>query len=176
VIVRPSTRVSFELGTRYQRNRDHTQWLANLGDIGVDSTHYLFAHLDQDLLSFTSRLDVTMLPNLSLQMYAEPFVTAGRYTNVREIARPRASSYDDRFRPYAGPAVDGDFNEKSFNASAVVRWEYRPGSTLFAVWTQARTQDDRDVGVFEAGRDYRNLFAARPENVFLVKAAYWIGR
>jgi hypothetical protein len=176
VTVRPSTRVSFELGTRFQRNRDHTQWLANLGVIGADSTHYLFARLDQDLLSFTSRLDVTMLPNLSLQMYAEPFVTAGRYTNVREIARPRASSYDDRFRPYAGPAVDGDFNEKSFNASAVVRWEYRPGSTLFAVWTQARAQGDRDVGVFDARRDYRNLFAARPDNVFLVKAAYWIGR
>ncbi|HEV7990184.1 MAG TPA: DUF5916 domain-containing protein [Gemmatimonadaceae bacterium] len=176
VVVRPSTRVSVELGTRYQRNRDNTQWLATLGDVAADSAHHLFAHLDQDLLSFTGRLDVTVRPTLSLQMYAEPFVTAGRYTNVRELRAPRAASYDDRFVSFAGVAPDGDFNEKSFNASAVLRWEYRPASTLFVVWTQARDQSDRDLGAFSATRDYRNLFAARPANVFLVKAAYWVGR
>ena len=175
VVFRPSTRVSAELGTRYQRNHDNTQWLANLGTVGADSTHYLFAHLNQDLLSFTSRVDVTMRPNLSLQMYAEPFVTAGHYTNVRELASPRAKSYDARYRQFNGTAPDGDFNEKSFNASAVLRWEYRPASTLFIVWTQSRDQGDRDYGNFTAGRDYRNLFAARPDNVFLVKAAYWLG-
>jgi hypothetical protein len=58
----------------------------------------------------------------------------------------------------------------------VLRWEYRPASTLFVVWTQSREQADRDVGAFSATRDYRNLFAERPENVFLVKAAYWLGR
>ena len=96
--------------------------------------------------------------------------------NVREIANPRAARYDDRFRPFTGPAPDGDFNEKSFNASAVLRWEYRPASTLFVVWTQARSQGDQDIGEFSARRDYRNLFAARPDNVFLVKASYWLGR
>jgi hypothetical protein len=176
VVYRPSPRVSAELGARYQRNRDNTQYLATAGAVGADTTHYLFAHLDQDLLSFTSRLDVTMRPNLTLQMYAEPFVTAGHYTNVRELASPRAAAYDARFRAYTKTAPNGDFNEKSFNASAVLRWEYRPASTLFVVWTQARDQGDRDFGTFTAGRDYRNLFAARPDNVFLVKAAYWIGR
>ncbi len=177
VVFRPSSRVSAELGTRYQRNHDNTQWLANLGSIGADSTHYLFAHLDQDLLSFTSRMDVTMRPNLSLQLYAEPFVSAGYYTNVREMSgTPRAASYDARFRAFAGTAPSGDFNSKSFNASAVLRWEYRPASTLFVVWTQSRDQGDLDAGNFTAGRDYRNLFAARPDNVFLIKAAYWLGR
>lgn len=175
VTFRPSTRVSAELGTRFQRNSDHTQYLASAGSVGADSTHYLFAHLDQDLLSFTSRLNVTLRPTLSLQMYAEPFVSAGRYTAVREIAAPRAESYADRFQPYAGPPRNGDFNSKSFNASAVVRWEYRRASTLFVVWTQSRDQGDRDYGSFTATRDYRNLFAARPDNVFLVKAAYWLG-
>jgi hypothetical protein len=176
VTFRPSTRVSAELGTRFQRNHDNTQYLATVGSVGADSTHYLFAHLEQDLLSFTSRFDVTLRPTLSLQMYAEPFVTAGRYTNVRELASPRAAAYDARYRPYVGTPPDGDFNDKSFNASAVLRWEYRPASTLFIVWTQARDQGDRDYGNFAATRDYRNLFAARPDNVFLVKAAYWLGR
>ncbi len=176
VRVRPSTRVNFELGTRYQRNQDNTQWLANVGVVGADSTHYLFGYLAQDLLSFTSRLDVTLRPTVSLQLYAEPFVTAGRFTNVRELATPRAADYDARFRPYTGRVPDGDFNEKSFNLSAVARWEYRPGSTLFVVWTQTRAQDELDLGTFGARRDYVNLFAARPDNVFLVKASYWIGR
>jgi hypothetical protein len=176
VTYRPSTRVSAELGTRFQRNSDNTQYLGTVGVVGADTTHYLFAHLAQDLLSFTSRLDVTLRPTLSLQMYAEPFVTAGHYTKVREVAAPRAASYDARYRTYAGTPPDGDFNDKSFNASAVVRWEYRPASTLFIVWTQSRDQGDRDYGNFTATRDYRNLFAARPDNVFLVKAAYWLGR
>jgi hypothetical protein len=176
VRVRPSSRVGVELGTRYQRNQDNTQWLANLGTIGADTTHYLFGYLAQDLLSFTGRLDVTLRPTVSFQMYVEPFVTAGHFTNVRELADPRAADYDARFRPYTGPVPDGDFNEKSFNTSAVARWEYRPGSTLFVVWTQGRSQDDRDVGSFAATRDYRNLFSTRPDNVFLVKASYWVGR
>ncbi|PYP80980.1 MAG: hypothetical protein DMD35_02800 [Gemmatimonadetes bacterium] len=176
VIVRPSTRLGIELGTRYQYNRDNTQWVANVGQIGADSTHYLFGRLHQDLLSFTGRMDLTIHPALSLQLYAEPFVTAGHFTDVRELAAPRAKSYDARFRPYAGQAPDADFNEKSFHSSVVARWEYRPGSTLFVVWTQGRDQSDRDVGSFDASRDYRNLFAARPENVVLIKAAYWIGR
>jgi hypothetical protein len=102
-------------------------------------------------------------------------VTAGHYTKVREISAPRAASYDARFRSFTGNPPDGDFNEKSFNASAVLRWEYRPASTLFLVWTQARDQGDRDFGNFTATRDYRNLFAARPDNVFLIKASYWVG-
>jgi hypothetical protein len=176
VKIRPSTRLGIELGTRYQYNRDNTQWIANVGVVGADTTHYLFGRLYQDLLSFTGRMDLTIRPTMSLQLYAEPFVTAGHFTDVRELAAPRARSYEARFRPYAGAAPSADFNEKSFHSSVVARWEYRPGSTLFMVWTQGRDQSDRDVGSFEASRDYRNLFAARPDNVFLIKAAYWVGR
>jgi hypothetical protein len=176
VVVHPSSRLGVELGTRYQYNRDNTQWITNVGEIGADTTHYLFGRLHQDLLSFTARMDLTIRPTMSLQLYAEPFVTAGHFTDVRELAAPRARAYDARFRPYAGSAPDADFNEKSFHSSVVARWEYRPGSTLFVVWTQGRGQTDRDVGTFAAQRDYRNLFSSRPENVFLVKAAYWLGR
>ena len=176
VKIRPSSRLGIELGTRYQYNRDNTQWMDNVGDVGSDTTHYLFGRLHQDLLSFTGRMDLTIWPTMSLQLYAEPFVTAGHFTGVRELAAPRARSYDARFRPYAGTPPDADFNEKSFHSSVVARWEYRPGSTLFVVWTQGRDQSDRDVGTFDASRDYRNLFAARPDNVFLIKAAYWLGR
>ena len=174
VRVRSRSNLNWELGTRYQRNRDNTQHYANFGTIGADTTHYVFAHLDQHLLSFTARLNYTATPTLSLQLYAEPFVTSGEYSNPRELADPRSPDYDDRFLPVTR-TLSG-FNQKEFNASAVLRWEYRPASTLFLVWTQGRFQGDRDEGTFSATRDYRNLFGARPDNTFLMKVAYWFGR
>ncbi|HJQ11476.1 MAG TPA: DUF5916 domain-containing protein [Gemmatimonadaceae bacterium] len=174
VTVRARSNLSWELGTRYQRNRNDTQWYENLGKIGSDTTHYLFAHLDQELLSFTSRLNYTATTTLSLQCYAEPFITTGRYFRVRELADPRAARYEDRYRPYALNTDDASFNIKELHASAVARWEYRPGSTVFLVWTQGREQDERDPGSFLPVRDLRNLFAARPNNTFLIKASYWM--
>ena len=174
VTVRTRSNLSWELGTRYQRNRNDTQWYDNLGVIGSDTTHYLFAHLDQELLSFTSRLNYTATTTLSLQCYAEPFITTGRYFRLRELANPRAASYEDRYRPYALNTDDASFNIKELHASAVARWEYRPGSTVFVVWTQGRDQDERDPGSFLPVRDLRNLFSARPNNTFLIKASYWL--
>jgi hypothetical protein len=174
VTVRARSNLSWELGTRYQRNRNDTQWFANLGAIGSDTTHYLFAHLDQELLSFTSRLNYTATTALSLQLYAEPFLTTGRYFRLRELASPRASRYADRYRPYSMPIDDASFNVKELHASAVVRWEYRPGSTVFVVWTQGREQDDRNPGTFKPARDFGDLFGARPDNTFLIKASYWM--
>jgi len=174
VTVRARSNLSWELGTRYQRNRNDSQWYANLGTIGSDTTHYLFAHLDQELLSFTCRMNYTATTTTSLQLYAEPFLTTGRYFRLRELADPRAPRYEDRYRPYPLSTDDASFNLKQLHASAVARWEYRPGSTVFIVWTQGRDQEDRDPGSFLPVRDLRNLFAARPDNTFLIKASYWI--
>jgi hypothetical protein len=174
VTIRARSNLSWEIGTRYQRNRNNTQWFANRGVIGSDTTHYVFAHLDQELLSFTSRLNYTATTALSLQMYAEPFLTTGRYFRVRELADPRARDYDARYRPYIMPASDAAFNIKQLRGSAVARWEYRPGSTVFLVWTQGRDQDDRNPGSFLPARDFSDLFRARPDNTFLIKASYWL--
>jgi hypothetical protein len=172
VTLRPASNVNAQLGARYQRNRDATQWYANVTSNGAPQS--LFARLDQHLLSFLGTLDVTATPTLSLQLYAEPFVSSGRYDDVRRLASPRARRYDDRFAAF--PLATEGFNSKQFNSTAVLRWEYRPGSALFVVWSQGRLQDDRDPGSFEAARDYRNLFAARPDNTIAVKLSYWVGR
>ena len=176
VALRARTNVSGEIGARYQRNRDNTQWYGAVAASGDGAARYLFAHLDQHLLSFIGRLNVGATPTLSVQLYVEPFVTTGRFTGVRELADARAAPYDARFRPHAldGPAAG--FNTKQFRSSAVLRWEYRPGSALFVVWTQGRDEDGRDPGSFDASRDYRNLFGARPDNTLLVKASWWLGR
>ena len=170
---RAASNASFEIGTRYQRNKDNTQWYGNIGKVGAPDAHYLFARLDQHLLSFTSRLNYTATPTLSLQFYAEPFVTTGEFSNVRELDAPRSADYDKRFKAYDLGEPAGGFNEKQFHSNMVVRWEYRPGSALFLVWSQGRDQDDRNIGSFAPARDYRDLFGARPDNTLLLKASYW---
>ena len=172
--LRAASNLSVELGARYQRNKDNTQFYGNTGPVGGADTHYLFAHLDQHLLSFQSRFSFTATPNLSLQFYGEPFVTTGKYSRVRELGAPRSADYANRFKPFALNGEAGGFNEKQFNSNMVLRWEYRPGSSLFVVWSQGRIQDDRHLGNFAPGRDYRDLFSARPDNTLLIKASYWI--
>ncbi len=68
-----------------------------------------------------------------------------------------------------------DFNVRSLRGTAVLRWEYRPGSTLFAVWTQQRS-GSASYGDMDFTRDRSALFRDRPVNVFQIKATYWLGR
>ena len=67
-----------------------------------------------------------------------------------------------------------DFNVHSLRGTAVLRWEYRPGSTVFFVWTQERSGSDA-YGDFDFNRDKSALFRDRPVNVFQIKASYWLG-
>src|SRR5712692_7983513 len=164
------------IAANYTHNRDDNQWFGNFTD-STAVAHYTFAHLEQRTLSLTGRLDYTLSTTLTLQVYAQPFVSKGTYTNVRELAAPRAAAYDARFRPYGDTAVannPGGFNFKQFRSNVVLRWEYRPGSTLYVVWTQGRQGFLAAAGDQSFGGDFRDLFDARPDNMFLVKASYWL--
>ncbi len=169
VIFRPSTALAIEPGLRWARNQSATQWVAQVG--AADGPHYVFGTIDQKTLGLTMRVNYAMGPTLSLQMYAQPFVSAGAYHDYKELVSGRAARFGDRYRPYA---YDGsaDFRYSSFRTTNVLRWEYRPGSTLFVVWQQGR-EDETDRGDFSFGRDVRGIFSAPAQNVFLVKWAYW---
>lgn len=177
VNVRVSTRLQGGLSLNHSQQHDNTQWFGNFND-DAGATHYTFAHLDQRTVSMSARLNYTATPNLTFEFYGQPFVATGSYRDVREIsATPRARSYDARFLPYAPPAdASLSFRYTELRTNTVVRWEYRPGSTLFLVWTQGR-QDDRNLdGRQSWTQDYRDLFALHPDNTFLVKFAYWLNR
>lgn len=173
--MRVASRFSASLGVNYSRNTDDRQWINNYGVVGSDTTHYTVAHLEQETVSLTSRINWTASPTLSVQVYAQPFSTGGDYSNWRRVRDARNPNYDQQFEPFRPGSDPGGFNFKQFRSNTVVRWEYRPGSTLFFVWQQGRTQDGVDPGSFQFGRDYRNLFDAHPQNTFLVKASYWFG-
>jgi hypothetical protein len=170
---RPTAGLNVTAGLRLNQNTRDYQWISNVTDT---KDHYVFGHLDQTTVALTGRVNYTMTPNLSLQLYAEPFVSGGQYAGFKELVDGRNPDYLRRFSPFIdtdGAIGDPDFNVKSFRTTNVLRWEYKPGSTLFIVWQQAR-ENDAVPGDFRFGRDLRDIFRSAPRNVFLVKLAYWL--
>jgi hypothetical protein len=178
VSLRIASRFNTSFGMSYSRNKNDTQWFGNFAD-STGALHYTFAHLDQTTLSLTLRLNYTFTPNLTLQLYAQPFVSKGTYSNVRELDQPRAAAYEDRYRPYDDLDVAGNpggFNVTQFRSNVVLRWEYQPGSTLFLVWQQGRQGFLPEEGANNVWRDLGDLFDQRADNTLLIKASYWINR
>ena len=132
----------------------------------------MFGHLQQQTVGVNMRLNYTITPALTIQLYAQPFVSAGGYSEFKELVNGRAAAYASRYAPYAYTG-NPDFNYRSFRTTNVLRWEYKPGSTLFVVWQQGR-EDVLGHGTFNFSRDFGGVFDAPARNVFLVKLAYWI--
>ena len=177
VNLRFSTRFQVNVGPNVSHNRNDAQWYGNF--TGADGVvHYTFAHLDQRTVSMSTRLNYTLTPNLTFEFYGQPFISTGTYSDFREVsATPDADRYADRFVPYTPPpTAKTAFKITQLRTNTVVRWEYRPGSTLFVVWTQGRQDDENRNPDQSWAQDYRDLFALHPDNTFLVKLVYWFNR
>jgi len=174
--IRPSSAIQASVGYSVTSSVDDEQWYGNF--VTGTTTHYTFAHLRQWTYSLNTRASYTITPTLTFQLYAQPFVTKGAYSNVRELtATPRADDFDDRYQPYAVPAGSrAGFNVRQLRSNSVLRWEYRPGSALFVVWTHGRDSFDPQMGSMNWRQEYDKMFALHPDNTFLIKLAYWLSR
>ena len=196
--IRPtsSLRVTLEPGIKW--SKDQAQYVATQDDPLATSTYgarYVFAQIEQTTLNLDTRVDWTFSPKLSLQFYAQPLVVSGDYRDLKELRAAGTYDFDvyGRDRGTVTPGAGGDnvdpdgagpaptffveeqnFNFRSLIGNAVLRWEYRPGSTLFVVWQQNR-ETTASVGNFDFSRDLKGLFRAGPENVLAVKLTYWLG-
>jgi len=174
---RLSTNLQANLGLGVEKDKNHAQWYGNFDDqSGV--RHYSFAQLDQRTVSMSLRLNYTATPDLTFEFYGAPFVSTGTYSDFREVsATPGADRYEDRFQAYTPPPnSETAFKFTQLRTNAVVRWEYRPGSTMFFVWTHGRQESDDGRVRQSWSRDYRDLFALHPDNTFLIKIAHWLNR
>jgi hypothetical protein len=198
---RPAPGVSVSVGPKWLDTRNVAQYLRTVLDPTATETfgsRYVFGDLRQREISIESRVNVVLSPTVSLQAYVQPLVSVGDYGAIRELARPH--TYD--FLAYGtergslvatpggglvtidpdgpGPAspfhlADPDFNIKSLRVNGIVRWEWKPGSTLYVVWTENRHNADHP-GNYAFGRDMADLFAAPADDVFMMKVSWWIGR
>ncbi len=192
---KPGARVSLRVEPQVERSRTSAQYVDTFDDPSATRTfghRYVFADLDQTTVSASVRLNWIFTPRLSLEVYAQPLLSSGRYTGFKELARPR--SYDFIGYPDPAPTADPDrivvdpdgaggpasgeeiddpsFSLASLRGNAVLRWEYSAGSTLFLVWTQNRS-DTESIGTFRTGRALDRLWGAAGDNIFLLKLSYW---
>ena len=199
--LKPAANVFLQLSPTYRTDEDDAQYVTAVTDPTATSfygTRYVFAFVRTKTVSLDTRLNWTFTPNLTLQLYAQPFIASGRYTSFRAFAAPHAIgklvygtdigtiAYDTTAAGYtvdpdgAGPAApfsfaNPDFTNTSLRGTAVLRWQYRPGSTLYFVWTQERSGTDPS-GSFDVANAFSAMFRDHPTNVFQIKATYWIGR
>jgi len=177
-----SSAINHEISLGYETRIDDTQWLDSptggphpVG-VGIGGVSYVFGDINQKTADVTLRSNILFSRNQSLEIYAQPFITVGNYSRVRELIR--ADSYD--LYPYSFyEARDFDFSYAAVNFNLVYRWEYRPGSTFYLVWTQSREEyDERQY--MPSGSQFNNkiggghLFGNEPENRVLAKVTYWI--
>lgn len=194
---KPAANVSLTLSPSVSWNYENSQWVGAFDDPLATATYgrrYVFAELDQVTLSSSVRLNWTFTPQLSFQLYAQPLVSTGDYYSYKELARSKSydfltygdggSTFDEASMTAdpdgSGPAPaielpSQDFNFTSLRGTAVARWEYMPGSTLYIVWTQQMSEES-DRGRFNFDRSFDQLWGAPMDNVFMIKLTYWLSR
>jgi hypothetical protein len=209
VTIKPSSRVLLTLSPSLDLDNTAQQYVDAISDATVApefaGTRYVFGRLEQRTFSMDTRVNMTFTPNLTLEMFAQPFLASGKYTKFKEFAEVKSrhmnefgrdngstvqTNTDAQTGAITGYTIDPDgaagtvpsftidnpdFNLRSLRGTGVLRWEYRPGSTLYFVWTQQRDGFDQ-FGDFNFSRDRSALFRDRPTNIFQIKGTYWIGR
>jgi hypothetical protein len=199
VRLRPSSRADLEMTPSYGHNINHAQYITRRTVAGA--AHYVLGRIEQRTLGVGVRLNYTFTPDVSLELYAQPYVSAGAYDELKAVADARSSDKANRFGIYDAQQLqsqqtaddriryvidanrdgqtdftldDPSFNFKQVRSNAVLRWEFRPGSAVFLVWSSERTRSDAS-GRFDLARDTNRLLGAPGRNVLMIKASYWLG-
>ncbi|MBY0496042.1 MAG: carbohydrate binding family 9 domain-containing protein [Cyanobacteria bacterium] len=169
VTIQPRPQAQMSLSTGVTRGHDIAQWIRNEDVTGDGAVDYIYGTLDRNVVNVTARSTYAFTRDMTLEVYLQPFVAVGDYTNIRRLAR--AKSFE--FEPVT---ISGnpDFNSKSLRSNVVFRWEYRRGSTLYLVYNVSNSDASRP-GDFSAFRDLRSGFGAAGTQVLMVKFNYWLG-
>lgn len=199
---KPVPNISVSAGPYFGRDRTMAQYVNAIPDPLATATYgkrYVFATLDQTSVGANLRLNWTFTPRLSLQVFLQPLISVGDYHNFREFKAPRTFNFlkygtegstmsevlnpdgsvsEYQVDPDGGGSAPGfaisnpDFNITSIRGNAVLRWEYRPGSTLYLVWTRSSFGYSPD-GRFNFGRAFDKMIDTQTDNIFMAKFTYW---
>lgn len=190
---RPLKNLQLSLNPSYSVNSDKLEFVENV-DYG-NETRYIQGKLSQKTFALSLRMEFSINPDLSVQYYGRPYLSSGKYTEFKRITNPMASSFDQRFETFEPSQLvynqdeeeyyvdenndgtsDYSFSNRNFNfmdlqSNLIVRWEYRPGSTLFLVWTLGKQAYESEYGS-SLNNNIETLYDAHPHNIFLLKFSY----
>lgn len=200
--IRVGPQLKLEVEPSYSTSSNVSQYVTTFEDpsrTDMYGVRYIVSQLDQRTVSMELRADYSLNPDLSIQAYIQPFFAVGHYSRFKEFTKPGTYSFYEygesqdlynitysetsdlyEIRPDGSGSSpyyfeNPDFNYKSFIGNFVLRWEFRPGSTLYLVWTRNNENYD-DPGYLKLGRDIDNLFDNRPDNHFAMKLTFWFGQ
>jgi hypothetical protein len=156
---------------------------------------YVFSDLQRTDLFAQFRAKIAFAPDAVLTLYAEPFVSTGVNGDFGELATPRGKYLSVYGAPGSGSRIslladgahqvqDGfgtfrienyDYWVRSFRATGVLRWEWRPGSTVFLIWQKTRWNQLSAYGNVDGGQLFKSL-RDPGQDIALVKMSVLFGR
>jgi hypothetical protein len=177
-----SNQFSITSTTNFDHTIDHHEYILN--------TKYLVGTIDRNTISSTLRFEYFLSPEFSVQYYGNPYASIGKYNEFREVKDASNRSLDERYgnlvqtnlsnNQYLLKSESGteytihnpDFNYQEFSSNLVGRWEFKPGSTIYLVWTNTRSaySDNLDQNIWKS---FGNIWNVAPQNVFMIKFSYW---
>jgi len=193
---KPVNALSVSLSPNFTSSFSNLQYIEQNSYGSAD--RYIFGAINQTVLGVSLRINLTLTPTLTIQYWGQPFIASGLFSDLKYITDPMADQYSDRFHSYSDDQIDcykadgycdidentdgivdysvgyPDFNVKEFKSNLVMRWEYRPGSAVYFVWSQGRSGYD-PYGDFLFSRDFKNLAEIKPRDILLVKLSYRFG-
>jgi len=183
----PINALKLSASFNYSGNRNDLQYIATANS--DNGKKYILGKIDQQTLGITFRVDYNITPELSIQYYGSPYATIGKYSDFKRVTDPRANNYSSRFAGLT-PTLNGsntydvsennnnynfgnpNFNFSQFRSNLVFRWEYRPGSQFYLVWSQDRTEFSQ-LGSQSLKDGMSGIKGIFPNNILLAKFNYW---
>jgi hypothetical protein len=190
---RPINSLGLSFEPSYGLGRTEIQYLDNY-EVGTE-TRYISGTIKTEMISADFRVNFSIIPDLSIQYWGQPFVFAGEYSEFKRMTNTQADDYNDRFHIFTDNEIsfnteneeynvdengdgnvdysfaDPDFKVLEFRSNLVLRWEYIPGSTLYIVWSQGR-EEYEETGTFNWNNDMLDIYRNTPHNIFLIKLSY----
>ena len=176
--------------TIYEKTTDNNQYITKKL---IDNEYcYMVGKIDRKTLFTTIRLEYFITPELSLQYYGSPYASTGKYLDYKNVASASSKELNERYSFYdvldkkdgliklraeTGSIQeitisDPDFNFQEFNSNFVARWEFRPGSIIYLVWTHSRSRYESvyNDSILDS---FNGIFDVKPINAFMFKFSYW---
>jgi hypothetical protein len=187
---RPVNSLKITVASTYEDNQNSLQFVDTKNYLS--EKRYILGNIDQQTFGLTFRLDLNLTPEFSVLYYGSPFISRGSYSDFKRVTVPDARNYNSRFVVFNNPQLSGnnfgldenndnvadyyignpDFNFHQFRSNLVAKWEYRPGSYIYLVWSSDRTgrSNYSDASFADSFSLLKNVF---PNNIFLIKLNYW---
>jgi hypothetical protein len=190
---RPTPQWQFTLTPNYLGDRDPRFFQTSLagGRSETFGRRYVFSTVDLTEFTLSARLNYTVNPDLTLEMFVEPYAANGRFDGFGELLAPGSNQLvgygpgvrmfdadSNRIRRFVvgGQQIDlfePEFNERSMRSNFVVRWEWRPGSTFYAVWQQNGGRSVERIRAIRPADVFQSLSYAR-QSFFALKLDFWV--